>query len=127
MRNRCSNPRNQDYKHYGARGISVCIRWESFSIFSADVGPHPGPEWTLDRINSNGNYEPDNVRWATRPMQVRNRPNFNKLDEAKASAIRNEYIRGITKQVDLAVKYGVTQAHVSRIIRGVQWYELHRP
>jgi hypothetical protein len=69
---RCSNPNHPSFKHYGARGISVCERWqESFENFLADMGEAPeGLE--LDRTNNDGNYEPSNCRWVTRSEQCRN-------------------------------------------------------
>lgn len=70
---RCHNPRNTEYRNYGGRGIRVCDEWRnSFERFFADVGPKPSPELTFDRINNDGNYEPGNVRWATRTEQMRN-------------------------------------------------------
>lgn len=74
MVNRCRNPNYGQYKDYGGRGISVHQEWvTSFSAFLADVGPRPSPLHTLDRFpNKNGNYEPGNVRWATRKEQQRN-------------------------------------------------------
>lgn len=71
---RCGNPNNPSWKHYGGRGIRVCERWNSFSNFLADVGRRPTPDHSLDRYpNNNGNYEPGNVRWATREQQIKNR------------------------------------------------------
>src|SRR5215207_10373468 len=77
MRRRCSNPNVSSFKHYGGRGITVCPSWnESFEAFYADVGPRPSPDHSLDRWpDVNGNYEPGNVRWATRIEQVRNKRN----------------------------------------------------
>jgi hypothetical protein len=121
IRGRCNNPNKSDYKYYGGRGISVCVQWDSFAQFAADVGPHPGGGLTLDRKNTNGNYSPSNVRWATRQTQARNRPSHNKLIKAKANAIRREYIRGVVRQVDLAHKYGISQVMVSRIVSGRNW------
>lgn len=71
MKSRCSNPKQAGYQYYGARGIRVCERWNSFANFVADVGDRP-PGTSLDRIDNNGNYEPGNVRWATAIEQSRN-------------------------------------------------------
>ena len=75
MRQRCTNPRCPQYARYGAKGVSVCERWgKSFKAFLADVGPRPGPGYSLDRHpDQRGNYEPGNGRWATRTDQNRNR------------------------------------------------------
>lgn len=71
MRQRCNNPAHKDYLHYGGRGIKVCVRWESFESFLADMGEKPeGLE--LERRNNDGNYEPSNCRWATRLEQITN-------------------------------------------------------
>jgi hypothetical protein len=74
LRRRCLELSNPVYANYGARGIKVCDRWhDSFENFFADVGRKPTPEHSLDRINNDGNYEPGNVRWATRSEQAFNR------------------------------------------------------
>lgn len=74
MIQRCENPRHNSFPRYGGRGIQVCERWrKSFADFLADVGERPSG-MTLDRWpNSDGNYEPGNVRWATLSEQQRNR------------------------------------------------------
>jgi len=73
MRSRCRNPNDGDFKYYGARGVEVCARWDSFWKFAADVGDKPSPQHSLDRIDNSGDYEPGNVRWATPQEQARNR------------------------------------------------------
>ena len=74
LKGRCLNPSNEDFAHYGGRGIKVCARWQSsYENFLADMGRKPSPEHSLDRINNDGNYEPGNCRWATYTEQNNNR------------------------------------------------------
>lgn len=74
---RCSNPDHAQYPHYGGRGITVCHRWLAggWPVFSQDMGRRPGPGYSLERKDVNGNYEPDNCTWATAKEQARNRRN----------------------------------------------------
>lgn len=73
MRKRCNNAASAIYRHYGGRGIEVCDRWNDFALFLADMEPTWAPGLSLDRIDVNGNYEPSNVRWATKTEQANNR------------------------------------------------------
>lgn len=76
MKKRCYNPTYWNNERYKQKGIIVCDRWlESFDYFYADMGPKPAPEYSLDRINNSGIYEPSNCRWATPTQQANNRDN----------------------------------------------------
>lgn len=71
MKTRCYNRNSNRYKRYGARGIKVCDRWLVFANFLTDMGPRPSG-MTLDRINNDRDYSPDNCRWASNHTQIRN-------------------------------------------------------
>jgi hypothetical protein len=74
MRQRCNNPNNKDFKHYGGRDISVCERWlDSFENFFEDMGPKPSANHSIDRIDNDSGYSLDNCRWATKSEQSSNR------------------------------------------------------
>lgn len=73
MHQRCGNPRNDRWKWYGGRGIKVCQRWKFFVNFLADMGDAPTRKHSIDRIDSNGNYEKTNCRWSTVSEQMANR------------------------------------------------------
>ena len=73
MKQRCGNPKSDSYKDYGGRGIKVCERWiNSFENFLADMGQAPAKHFSIDRKDTNGNYEPSNCRWATAKEQRAN-------------------------------------------------------
>lgn len=77
MHRRCYNKKSPDYRHHGSRGIRVCERWHrdssnGYQNFKADMGKAP-PHLSLDRKDNDGNYEPDNCRWATPKQQANNR------------------------------------------------------
>ena len=80
MKERCQCPTHKAYKNYGARGIRVCTSWESFDRFWADMGPSWRKGLTLDRIDNNGDYCPENCRWVTFKVQSNNKRNTIKVD-----------------------------------------------
>lgn len=77
---RCHNPKSTAYPYYGAKGVTVCDRWrESFESFLEDMGEKPSPDHSIDRVETTGNYDPENCRWATRKEQDQNKRNTRRI------------------------------------------------
>jgi len=97
IKGRCYNPNVLEYKNYGARGITMCDDWfDSFESFLADIGYAPGPEYSIERINNNGNYEPSNCKWATSREQASNRRN-----RKDSTLIGNKTLTQVCREKDL--------------------------
>lgn len=100
MKARCLNPSSPDYADYGGRGITVCDRWaSSFEAFLADMGERP-TGLTLDRVDTNGNYEPGNCQWSTPKKQASNRRNNSLITYKGEEMTISEFAErvGLTRQ-----------------------------
>lgn len=104
MHARCKNPNNGMYHRYGGRGIKVCERWHDFENFKADMGPRPSTKHSIDRIDNNGPYSPENCRWATQKEQG-----------ANTSKNRRLTLNGVTKTMGQWTEYlGLSEDTISR-------------
>lgn len=114
MKQRCFNKNHKSYPRYGARGITVCDSWrDSSAAFLADMGPRPDG-CSLDRIDNDGNYSPENCRWATRRQQQMNRCNTAHYTIRGVTMHRNEW----------AALYGINPKTVQvRMHRGLSILE----
>lgn len=119
MRTRCNNPRRDNSDRYIERGIKICERWNIFENFLEDMGERP-EGMTLDRWpNMNGDYGPDNCRWATPIEQARN-TRRNVLDFSRAVAVAKLRLQGITCKV-IALEFGISESLPREIVKGRCW------
>jgi len=122
MKARCRDKNHSGYHSYGGRGIKVCKEWDedfcSFWEWSKKNGYRKG--LTIDRIDNDGNYEPDNCRFVTHRENYCNCSRV-KLSFEKAEKIRKLYVTGNFRQKDLAKKYNVPQTSISRVVLNKVW------
>jgi hypothetical protein len=110
MLRRCYKPTDHHYPDYGGRGITVCAKWlGSFEAFLADMGEAPTPKHSIDRIDNNVGYSPENCRWASPSEQARNKRNTRMME-----------CNGVTKPLaEWAEITGLTQKQIwSRLRHG---------
>ena len=120
MKTRCYNNNSRSFKTYGKRGIKICDQWlHSFETFVNDVGERPSKIHQLDRINNDGNYEPNNVRWVLPVINSHNKKN--KINIYKANEIRKLYNKDKLTLKEIANIFGIHFSTVSRIVRNELW------
>ena len=124
MIQRCTNPRSQSWDLYGARGITVSDRWKTFEAFLADMGECPRG-LSIDRIDNDRGYEPDNCRWVTPLEQARNR-RTTRVNEQLALEILGRYEYCGSGKV-VADQVRLPYRTVLAVIHGDTWAELSRP
>jgi len=126
MRKRCLNSNDRAYKWYGAKGIKIDPRWDSFKNFLADMGERP-EGMTLDRIDSSKGYNARNCRWSNWRVQQSNRTNNNEVVGVgyhKASKLWRAYIRPNGKQISLGYYKTQEEAVVARKMaeKNMEWF-----
>jgi hypothetical protein len=118
IKQRCNNKNNKNYNNYGGRGIKVCDRWlNSFENFLEDMGRKP-KGYSIERINNNGNYEPNNCKWIPINKQYENkrRNKKAKLNILKAIRIRFLYNYIQTSQYNLSKRFNCSRETIRDIL-----------
>jgi hypothetical protein len=114
MKTRCTNSKIKGYHRYGGRGIKVCERWQEFAKFYEDMGASYQQGYTLERVNNDGDYTPENCRWADRIEQAKNTKNT-------ATARRFTY-KGVTKTIsEWSKETGIKRRTLSQRLLAMHW------
>ena len=116
MKQRCQNPKYHQFKYYGGRGIKVCDRWQDFANFLADMGGRPEGK-TLDRVDNNKDYNPENCRWATSKEQIQNRRDQKNQYLFIAFDSRGTMIAS-NNQREFARQHGLDYRHINACLKG---------
>lgn len=119
MRARCENPNHDSYHAYGGRGITVCDRWLKFENFLEDMGERPDG-MTIDRLDSERNYDPVNCKWSTYAEQTWNRSN-SVITFEDAVTISKRLIKQEGDRREIGDAFKVSSAFVGRIARRERW------
>jgi hypothetical protein len=119
MLSRCYNKANKKYKYYGGRGITVCDGWRnSFENFLGDMGPKPSKNHTIDRFHNDGNYEPNNCRWATAMQQNSNRRTVVMIALEEEMVCLSEFCRRLNLVYPTTLRRIHTGWTVEEVLRG---------
>jgi len=122
MKSRCTNPNVKQYKDYGGRGIKVCVSWSnSFQKFLDDMGPKPTPKHTLDRIDNDGDYSPENCKWSTYHEQRLNQRRGTVFNKQKVLFARALYDKHGMSAGEIAEILGTKISTTEKVVYREKW------
>jgi hypothetical protein len=121
MKQRCYNPNATEYEYYGGKGIKIeDYLLHSFENFLNYIGPKPGLEYTLERINNDGDYKRGNIKWATKLEQRHNQSNV-KLTQKDVDLMRELFRLKIHSRLQLSKIFKIHYSHAVNIINRTNW------
>jgi hypothetical protein len=126
IKTRCFNPNSKDYNRYGGRGVTICEKWvddsRNFIDYIQSLRGGNDPQLTLDRIDSDKNYEPGNLRWASPALQARNRQNT--ISPETVRILEQHIAMGKYTNQQLADMFNISISSLKTIKRGEHWSQL---